>query len=149
VGTRPSSWQLSHIATLLCGDYRQGLDFDTAIAQGRYIALDAADVLSTFMLNGMPDPIRFMEAFRNLVQRASKAKGEQHSRIPIFGECVRILVEQGNAEAAIQMEELGNQLTALYNVEILCGYCLASKAGAMDSQIFRRICEQHSAAHSC
>jgi hypothetical protein len=29
-----------------------GLDIGTAIEQGRYIALDAADTLSTFMLNG-------------------------------------------------------------------------------------------------
>ena len=98
----------SHRNSLVRRLQAYGLDCDTAIAQGRYIVLDAADVLSTFMLNGMPDSIGFMEAFRNLVQRASKAKGEEPSRIPIFGECVRILVEQANAEAAIQMEELGN-----------------------------------------
>lgn len=35
----------------------QGLDIGAAIEQGRYIALDAADALPTFMLNGMP--VRF------------------------------------------------------------------------------------------
>jgi hypothetical protein len=31
------------------------------VEQGRYIALDAADTLSKFMVNGTPDPILFSE----------------------------------------------------------------------------------------
>lgn len=126
-----------------------GLDFDAAIGQGRYIVLDSADMLSTFMVNGMPDPLRFMEGFSSLIQRASKAMEKAHSRIAVFGDCVRILLERGEDEAAIQMEKLGNQLAILYNVDILCAYSINGLAGALESQMLQRICAEHSAIHSC
>ena len=66
----------------------------------------------------------------------------------IFGECVHLLWAQGNAEAAIQMEKLGNLLTKTYDVNILCGYSLGSVQGGMDDHMFQRICAEHSAAHS-
>jgi hypothetical protein len=50
-------------------------------------------------------------------------------------------------KAAIQMEKLGNQLAQTYDVDTLCGYSLGSVPGGMDSQIFQRICAEHSTVH--
>ena len=69
-----------------------GLDVGAAIEQGRYIALDAASTLSTFMVNGMPDPVRFMEAFGNLILTAAKTAKVVHPRVAVFGECVHLPV---------------------------------------------------------
>jgi hypothetical protein len=55
---------------------------------------------------------------------------------------------QGNAEAAIRVERLVNQLAETYDVDILCGYSLGSVQGGMDRHIFQRICEEHSAVYS-
>jgi argonaute-like protein implicated in RNA metabolism and viral defense len=100
------------------------------------------------MVNDRPDPARFLKLFGNLIATAGEvAKGEE-SRVAVFGEGVHLLWAQGNAEAAIQVEELGNQLAKTYQVEIQCGYCLGSVLGGMDSQIFQRICAEHSAVHS-
>jgi DcmR-like sensory protein len=124
-----------------------GLDIGAAIEQGRYIALDVADALPTFMLRGMPDPVRFLKVLGNLIATAAEAaKGEQ-PRVGIFGEMCHLLWAQGNAEAAIQVEKLGNQLLKTYDVDILCGYSLSSVQGGMDSHIFQRICAEHSAAY--
>jgi len=124
------------------------LDISAAINQGRYIALDAAEVLSSFMLNGMPDAIRFMNAFGNLIRTAAKATELENPRVAIFGECVQLLWAQGNAEAAIQMEKLGNKLTKIHNVDIFCGYSVGSVEGEMDDHVFQQICAEHSAVHS-
>jgi DNA-binding NarL/FixJ family response regulator len=125
-----------------------GLDIGTAIEQGRYIALDAADALPTFMLRGMPDSVLFLKLLGDLIGTAAKAaKGEQ-VRVAIFGEMCHLLWAQGNAEAAIQVEKLGNQLAKTYDVDILCGYSLSSVQGGMDSHIFQRICAEHSAVYS-
>ena len=100
------------------------MDIGTAIEQGRYIALDAADALPTFMLHDMPDPVRFLKLLGDLIVTAAEAvKGEQ-ARVAIFGEMCHLLWAQGNAEAAIQVEKLGNQLAKTYDVDILCGYSL-------------------------
>ena len=54
----------SHRDGLLPRLQAHGLDIGAAIEQGRYISLDAAETLSTFMVNGMPDPVRFLNARR-------------------------------------------------------------------------------------
>jgi DNA-binding NarL/FixJ family response regulator len=124
-----------------------GLDIGTAIEQGRYIALDAADTLSTFMLNGMPDLVRFLKLFDDLVVTASKAAKADQARVVIFGEMCDLLWAQGNVEAAIQVEKLGNQLVQIYDLDILCGYSLGSVQG-MDSHALQRICAEHSAVRT-
>ena len=57
-------------------------------------------------------------------------------------------MHQGNAEAAIQMEKLGNKLTKIHDVDILCGYSVGSVEGKMDDHVFQQICAEHSAVHS-
>ena len=125
-----------------------GFDINSAIEQGKYLALDAADMLSAFMVDGMPDPVRFLEAFDSLIQGALKAEESRHCRVAVFGECVQILMEQGNPEAAIQMEKLGNKLVESYDVDILCGYFLDDLQNGMQSPVIQRICMEHSAVYS-
>ena len=138
----------SHREGLLPRLQAHGLDIGTAIEQGRYVPLDAADTLSAFMREGMPDPVAFAKLLGSLIVTVSKAATVKQARVAIFGECVHILWAQGNAEAAIRMEKLGNQLAKTYNVDILCGYSLGSVQGVMESHIFQQICEEHSAVHS-
>jgi DNA-binding NarL/FixJ family response regulator len=138
----------SHRDSLLPRLQAYGLDISAAIEQGRYIALDAADALPTFMRRGMPDPVRFLKVLGNLIATAAEvAKGEQ-ARVAIFGEMCHLLWAQGNAEAAINVEKLGNQLVKTYDVDILCGYSVSSVQGGMDSRVFERICAEHSAVYS-
>jgi DNA-binding NarL/FixJ family response regulator len=136
-----------HRASLVPRLQNYGIALDKAIDQGAYIAVDAADTLSTFMVNGMLDPIRFIEAFGNLIATVSKAAKRDHPRVAVFGECVNILWAQGNGEAAIQMEKLGNQLIDSFDVDILCGYSLDRVAESPDARVFQQIREQHSAVH--
>ena len=138
----------SHRDSLLPRLQAYGLDIGTAIEQGRYIALDAADALPTFMLRGMPDSVLFLKLLGDLIGTAAKAAQGEQARVAIFGEMCHLLWAQGDAEAAIQVEKLGNQLAKTYDVDILCGYSLGSVLGGMDSQIFQRICAVHSAVHS-
>jgi DNA-binding NarL/FixJ family response regulator len=138
----------SHRDSLLPRLQTYGLDIGTAIEQGRYIALDAADALPTFMLRGMPDSVLFLKLLGDLIETAAKAAQGEEARVAIFGEMCHLLWAQGNAEAAIQVEKLGNQLAKTYDVDILCGYSLSSFQGGMDSHIFQRICAEHSAVYS-
>jgi hypothetical protein len=100
------------------------------------------------MVDDTPDPVRFMETFGNLIGTATKAATSEHPRVVIFGECVHFLWAQGNAEAAIQMEKLGNLLTRTYHVDILCGYSVGSVQGGMDTHVLQQICAEHSAVHA-
>jgi CheY-like chemotaxis protein len=137
-----------HRSSLLPRLQARGLDIAAAIEDGRYIPVDATEALSTFMINDLPDPGRFVNLLGNLIETAAHVvKGEQ-TRVAFFGEGAPLLWAQGNAEAAIQVEELSQQLAKTYDIDILCGYSLGSVQGGMDSQIFQRICAEHSAVHS-
>ncbi|HEV2731240.1 MAG TPA: MEDS domain-containing protein, partial [Terriglobales bacterium] len=137
-----------HRDSLLRRLQAHGVNVSAAIEQGSYLALDAAEALSKFMVNDMLDPVRFFKGLGSLIATAAgTAKGEQ-SRVAIFGECVQLLWEQGEVEAAIQFEKLGNQLADMYDVNILCGYSLGSFQGGTDNHVFEKICAEHSAVHS-
>jgi len=125
----------------------EGLDMAAAIEERRYISLDAAETLGMYMVNGMPDPVLFLELLGDLIIKALECAKGENPRVSVFGECVHLLWAQGNIEAAIQMEKLGNKLTQIHAVDILCGYSLSGEV-AMNDEVFHRICAEHSAVHS-
>ncbi len=123
-----------------------GLDIGAAIKQGRYIALDAAHTLSTLMVNGVPEPARFLELAGELIMAAVKSARGEHPRVAVCGECDPPLWKLGTGDAAIQFEQLWNQIAAMYEVDILCGYPLGPFQSEQGSGLFQRICAEHSAA---
>jgi hypothetical protein len=133
----------SHRKSLLQRLQEQGVDIATAIEQGRYLPLDVADTLSTFMGDELPDPVRFFGVVGDLIAAAARATAGEQSRVAICGECASILWAQGNADAAIQVEQLCNQLTKRYEMDILCGFSLSSFYREEDKQVFQRICSQN------
>jgi len=123
----------------------EDLDVDAAIKEGRYIPIDAVGTLPIFMVNDMPDSARFFEVVGGLICAAAKAGKTVHPRVAVFGEWVSLLWAEGKADAAMQLEQLGNQLALTYEVDILCGYALSSFHGEQDDQVFQGICAEHSA----
>ena len=119
-----------------------------AMEQRRHIAVDAAHTLSTFMVNSMPDRGLFMKTFGNLVHSAAKTSKSGNSHVSVFGECMHLICAEGNAEAAIRMEEFGNELTRTHDADVLCGYFTGHSHPGMESHIYQRICAAHSSVHS-
>jgi DNA-binding NarL/FixJ family response regulator len=138
----------SHRDTLLATLQASGVKVGTAIVEGRYLALDAAETLSACMVNGVVDSVRFQKTLSNLIVAAAQAAKKHHLPVTIFGECVQLLWAQGRLDAAIELEKLGNELVKTYSVDILCGYALSSFQGGIGSHIFEKICAEHSAVHS-
>jgi len=137
----------SHRDGLLARLQAYGLDIGPAIRQGRYIALDAAETLSTFMINGMPDPVRFSNLTHDLVLTAANA-AQGVGRVAACGECAPLLWAQGNANAAIRLEQLWDKLAKEDQLDIFCGYWPASFHGEFDTETYEQICAEHTAVHS-
>ena len=138
----------SHRDRLLPRLQADGLDIAAAVVQGRYISLNAADTLSTFMVNDLPDPLRFFNVVGDLILSAINAAKGKHARVAACGECAPILLAQGKAEAAIRVEQLWDAIAKTYDVDILCGYPSKGFSREEDRPIFRRICAEHSAVYS-
>ena len=120
-----------------------GIDIDAAIERGTCILLDAAATLETIMVNGAPDRLRFLEGLRALIDDASNATGIEFPRVAICGECVALLCANGELDAAVTIEQTGNDLVEAHDVDILCAYPLPRWRD--DDLTFGRVCAQHSA----
>jgi len=127
----------------LAGD---SLDIDAAIKSGLYIVQDADEMLSRILLNDALDRLPLFESLCALVEYAANATKTERPRVVICGEGVGILCAGGNLKAAMQIEELCNDLAQLYEVEILCAYPLNS-VEEQDSNAQERIAALHTASY--
>jgi hypothetical protein len=100
--------------------------------------LDADEVMSGFMIDGMPDWDRFEASMIPLLDAA--ALGHQNPLIRAYGEMVDVLWKGGLETAAIRLEMFWNRLAANRRFSLLCGYSMGSfyKDAAFDD-----ICRQH------
>jgi hypothetical protein len=117
----------------------RGVDLDGAQRDGRYTALDARELLAQFMVDGAPDRARFEALATEVIDRADAHGGH----VWIYGEMVALLCGDGDAPAAVALEDLWNDLAAVRNFSLLCAYPLRA-FGVAAAGAFRRICAQHS-----
>ncbi|HXU17598.1 MAG TPA: response regulator [Terriglobales bacterium] len=137
----------SHSVSLFQRLSHDGVDVSASIEQGMYIPLDVPDTLSTFMANDLPDPVRFTNVAGDLIKRAAKAAKGGRRQVAACGECAPFLLAKGNAEAAIRLENLWDEIATNYDVDILCGYVSTALQEKENSHNLLSICAKHSAIH--
>jgi PAS domain S-box-containing protein/excisionase family DNA binding protein len=116
-----------------------GMDVDAALASGCYVALDAAETLARFMVDGEPEPGRFAEVVGSVVARL--AEGGRPVRA--FGEMVALLAGAGNHAAAIRLEALWNGLQHVHTFALLCAYPMAVLGAEAFTAVFDDVCAAH------
>ncbi|MCU1676446.1 MAG: putative two-component sensor histidine kinase protein [Frankiales bacterium] len=106
---------------------------------GRYLTLDAAETLASFMVNGSPD----RKSFDRVIGHVIDAAGADGSTVRVFGEMVALLWNGGNVSAAIQLEALWNGLAATRTFSLLCAYPTHALSDSPLNDI-SSVCELHS-----
>jgi len=118
---------------------RDWFDLDRCRWEDRYIALLAQETLDRFMVNGMPDPVRFEQVVSQVLARARGAG----RRVRAFGEMVGVLWAEGNKDAALRLEHLWTQLQKREHFPLFCGYARSQlRSGNLESDI-ASICAAH------
>jgi DNA-binding NarL/FixJ family response regulator len=138
----------SHRTSLLQKLHEHGVDIVAAVEQGRYVSLDVADALSTFMVNDLLDPARFLKVAGDLMAAALKASKGDRPRVALCGECAPVLWRQGKTDAAMELEDLCDEIARTCDADVFCGYVLNTFQHEQESQIYKRICAKHSAVSS-
>jgi len=139
----------SHRRGILQQLHEQGWNIEAAIKEGRYIELDAAQTLSTFMVNDWPDAQRLSRLAASLMQDALKGAKSTDPRVAVCGECAPTLLAQGKGESAIEVECLWDEMAKTYQFDLLCGYVLQDDLlREPNSHTFQRICAVHSTVYS-
>jgi DNA-binding NarL/FixJ family response regulator len=134
----------SHREGLLRRLRLRGTDVNAAIEQGRYIPLDVDETFSKFMVNDLPDPVRFFRAAHECIAGTAQTASGEHIRVAACGEGTSILWAQGKADAGVQLERLWDDLAKTYDLDILCGYLLTHLQREQENETHSKICAAHS-----
>lgn len=114
-----------------------------ATAEGRYTALDASEVLRILIVDERPNPLRFAQVVAPVIARATAASLAETDRVVAFGEMVGLLWAEGKPEAAIQLEQLWNDLGQQYAFSLRCGYPMPGFCGNELAESLLQICAEH------
>ena len=95
-----------------------GVDVAAARARGSYLELDANETIPCFMVGDRPDPAGFWQLVSPLLRQAAEAR----QPVLVFGEMVSLLWDAGLVNAAIEVEEMWNELGGQYPFSLLCAY---------------------------
>jgi PAS domain S-box-containing protein len=120
------------------------LDLETAVEDGRYVALDAAKTLSKVLVDGWPSAARLEEIIGEFVRQARASAGGDHLRVIAFGEMVALLWAEGKAEAALELEKLWNQLAHKHSFSLRCAYPMKEFGQGEHRNLFLKVCAEHS-----
>jgi DNA-binding NarL/FixJ family response regulator len=133
----------AHERSLLRSLHASQVDFALAIRQQRYVSVSITEMLAKVMVNGCPDPTRFLNAAEELLTEAARRAVGQHAEVAACGECSPTVWADGNVEAAIQLEQLWDDVAKSRPMDILCAYPLAARDESAPA--VRRLCAEHTA----
>jgi PAS domain S-box-containing protein len=122
----------------------RGLDLTPAIRAARYLSLDAAETLSKFMVDGRPDGKRFSRLVGEVITQLRTAAQAEPPRVVAFGEMVALLWAEGQWDAAIQLEQLWNELAKTHAFHLHCAYPMHFFSQEEDAALLQTLCSEHS-----
>jgi hypothetical protein len=117
----------------------RGFDLAAARVRDQFIALDAEETLSRFMVDGWPDDDRFHRLIAELLERA----GADGRRVRAFGEMVALLWARGDCGATVRLEYLWNNLCRTSAFSLFCAYPKIGFTQSPDLAV-QAICAVHS-----
>jgi PAS domain S-box-containing protein len=112
---------------------------DVLIASEQLTLLDAEAMLATFMVAGQPDEERFGVTMGSILERAAL----RNVTLRAYGEMVDVLSRRGQADAAVRLEELWNEIARVFDFRLLCAYAMDNFAAASAGPKFQKVCELH------
>jgi hypothetical protein len=130
-----------HTAGILRELKALGMDTHELRRTGELQLFDARKMLSTFMVNGLPDPLMFRSNVGDLMERL--CANRRPCPIRAYGEMVDVLWQEGNEKGAIRLEILWNQLASTYDFALLCGYAVGHFYKETRDSRFDEVREQH------
>lgn len=128
-----------HLVSLETRLTSRGIDLVTASRKDQYIALDAEEMLSKFMVMGWPEEVLFREFVTNVLQRAKQG----NRQVRAFGEMVALLWARGNTGATVQLEHLWHRLCHEQSFALFCAYPKSGFTRDAAASI-KAICDTHS-----
>lgn len=117
----------------------QGIDLPEATAAGNCVLLEAEPTLTALRVNGELSRERFQSVIGSVISDTRR----KNERLRVFGELVALLCDQGNFQAAIQLEGFWNDLLCEQPFKLMCAYPLSQFAQHSLAEPFAGVCATH------
>jgi hypothetical protein len=117
------------------------VDVEAARVAGRYIPLNAAEVMSLVLIGSRPDQASLDLVIGSLIRRTAAAA----RAVRVYGEMAPLLWEAGHVAAALELELLWDRLAAELRLTSLCGYPGPLVSGPESADALGELCELHTA----
>lgn len=118
---------------------RRGVDPDVFGARYQYVAPAAEAMLEGISRDGSLDRDRFHDRLGLLIRQA-RSRGQP---VSIFSELGALLVQRGEHEAALELEELWNELSRIHSFVLFCGFAAATFPDRTNDKRFKYVCSAH------
>lgn len=109
---------LEHIRALRLGLTSFGIDLERAVCEDRFVTLDSATALTSFMVDDLPNEGLFNSFVDKLLHRASM----NGTRVRAFGDMVALLWAAGQYAASAGLETLWKQYCERHSFSLFCAY---------------------------
>jgi hypothetical protein len=132
----------AHSSRIIAAMAACGVNTDELRRTGELTVFDAKKMLSSFMVNSMPDTLLFKSNVGDVIERL--CAGRAACPVRAYGEMVDVLWQEGNVDGAIRLEILWNQLASAYEFSLLCGYAVGHFYKETTDARLRDVCSHHS-----
>ncbi len=119
-----------------------GIDLSVAVEAGRYVPVDAGEMLSGFLVEGALDLPALRRAVESVLERAAAAG---HAGVHVLGEGVALLWDAGLVAQALELEAEWDAAARRDGFFLYCGYPFEAMAERADLADLQGVCELHSA----
>jgi hypothetical protein len=109
--------------------------------QGLLVAVGADSTLAKIMDGLHPSAFAFERVVGGLIDELSARFPDR--RVRAFGEMVNVLCERGQRDAAVELEELWNQLAQTRDFALLCAYRLDVFDRTSQAETLPNVCRLH------
>jgi anti-sigma regulatory factor (Ser/Thr protein kinase) len=119
-----------------------GADLAEAVRSGAYLALEAGQAADAFVRDGRLGHDGFERMIGGLIGQAGRG-GSRAGPVRAYGEAVSVLWDAGLVSAAVELEQLWDDLVRRHSFSLLCGYPADSvmRSGHLDE--FAEVCRLH------
>jgi DNA-binding NarL/FixJ family response regulator len=114
----------------------------------QYVTMDSAQALSHVMREGRPDKERIAEMIHGLDLLRLAVPNRPRSRLTIVGDMSPTLCRNGDFEAAVELEQLWNDLTRTLPFFTVCSYPIDCFENSQALNLLSNVCAAHSAVTS-
>ena len=119
-----------------------GCDVSGLRAKGSYVEFDAADAISQIMHNGRPEEGNVAKMVDDL-ERHRLARELSHATI--FGEMAGVLLQDGQYEGAVALEQTWSKVTRTLPYLTICSYPARVLSADEHADAWTAVCAEHSA----